>query len=469
MSRLRTPHALLVAGLAGLCLSLMSALVIAAPARAVEPVTTAELKARAIHYLATSQSAEQSVMVGTLTARSSFEGRLWAGFLTTWARINTSMAMNPTVPTGLPTKGHVFIVLGSGLTKSGAVSARFERRLRLAAKAAKAYPGATVLISGGASRHGRTEADVGSRWLRDAGVKASRLIRETRSFSTIGNATYSMAMLARNPAYTSYSLISDSSHLRRASVLFEAAKVLVQQRSGRPWGIKRLANLAHLDLITAGRVPLKSSSVAIAADNVAALFSVLTQYRRLVVKAPAKPALTGLRLTPPATVRYQVGQRWSSRGMVAQAIYDGGVYTNLVTATRLSGFHTRSVGTRRATVTYSYRGVVRTAGFDYRVVRAGSTTTVAASRLTATRARTRVLLTATVKSHVSGVNPTGTVRFYLDGVRLGDVRLGSAKPDVAAFRYPSIAGTGTHRLTARYAGDPRVAASTRTLTVTVRG
>lgn len=99
-----------------LALTIASALVSALPSHAVVVAPSREaLKARALYYFATAQSAERSVMIGTLSTRSAFEGRLWSDFVSTWARINASMTMNTAVPSGLPKKGHVFIVLGSGL------------------------------------------------------------------------------------------------------------------------------------------------------------------------------------------------------------------------------------------------------------------------------------------------------------------------------------------------------------------
>ncbi len=469
MTHLRSGRLLLSTVVLTLWLAIASTLVTALPAHAVSAAPSrATLKARVLYYFAAAQPAERSVMVGTLATRSAFEGRLWANFMTTWTRINANMTMNTTVPTGLPKKGHVFIVLGSGLKSSGAVTATFERRLRLAAKAAKAYPTATVLITGGAARHGRTEAEVGYRWLRKAGVKASRLLRETRSSSTIGNAKYSMALLGRDARYTSYSLISDSSHLRRASVLFEAAEVLVQEQTGRSWGIRRLANMAHIDMARAGHGQLRASSGKIAADNVASLFSVLDQYRRLVKKKPAKLSLTGLDLTPSTTLSYQVGQPLNAGGLVTQAVFDKGTYSMVVTP-KVTGFDTGTVGNRRATISYTYRGVTRTGRIDYQVAKATSATTAIASATTATRSRTRVTVTATVKPVVKTLKPSGSVRFYLDGVRVGTVTLGTTQPGVAAFRYPAIATAGAHRLTARYQGDARVATSYASVALTVQG
>ena len=60
-------------------------------------------------------------------------------------------------------------------------------------------------------------------WLLAKGIPASRILVEQKSTSTIGNAANSMAILAKKPAYTSYSLITATSHMRRSMVLFTAA------------------------------------------------------------------------------------------------------------------------------------------------------------------------------------------------------------------------------------------------------
>ena len=61
------------------------------------------------------------------------------------------------------------------------------------------------------------------------------ILLETTSSSTVGNANNSMAILANSPQYTAYTLISDASHIRRATILFNAAKVKIQERTGKAW------------------------------------------------------------------------------------------------------------------------------------------------------------------------------------------------------------------------------------------
>ena len=170
---------------------------------------------------------------------------------------------------------------------------------------------------------------------------------------------------------------------------------------------------AHIDMARAGHGQLRASSVKIAAENVASLFSVLSQYRALVAKKPAKLTFTALQVTPPSTLSYHVGQKVNTEGLVTRAVFNKGTYSQPVSA-KVTGFDTATVGTRRATVSYTYRGVTLTGRCDYRVTKAASVTTAKPSAATATRSRTRVTLTATVKSQVAGVTPKGSVRFYLD-------------------------------------------------------
>ena len=125
------------------------------------------------------------------------------------------------------------------------------------------------------------------KWLIAKGISSARILVETKSSSTIGNAKYSIAMLSAAPKYTSYTLISDSSHIRRASVLFAAATLLVREKQGTDWSIKPVSNIAYMDLATAGRKPLSASSVAYTASNVASLLGVLPQLKKLVASPPS--------------------------------------------------------------------------------------------------------------------------------------------------------------------------------------
>ena len=432
------------------------------PPRA-EALSAPDLQARAIYFVKVGDTIQRDVNVATLTSAASFEGGLWGQFVDSWASINNHLTMNKTVPSGLPTKGHLFVVLGSALTSSGGLTTKLERRLKLALAALKAYPTSDVLVSGGAARNGRTEAQVMRSWLIARGVASSRIVLETKSPSTIGNAKYSMALLRTLPEYTSYTLISDSSHLRRATILFKAATVRVQLLDGRPWGIRSLANVAYPDLATAGQGPLSAASVSNTASEVASLFGLSTQYRALLTNPPSASALRALALTPPTKLSYRVGEPLVRTGLSVTARYAG--YSRTVTElATISGFTTATPGTRTATVTFTDGGVTKTATFAYTVLKARSTVAMKVSNSRPTAYRTRVVATATVSA---ALTPTGTVSFYLDGRLRATVKLSSAQRGRATFTYPLLAYLGKRQLTVRYSGNSLVSGAATTVTVVV--
>lgn len=437
------------------------------PSVAARAASTSVLKARALYFHKAGKTGQRDFMVSALASRDAWQAELWSGFLDTWSTINDSMRMNRTVPSGLPARGHVFVVLGSALKSSGAMSPKFERRLELAVKALKKYPKAKVLVSGGAARNGVTEAAAGRRWLLRKGLAEKRILVEQKSASTIGNAKYSMALLATTGT-TSYSIISDSSHLRRASVLFEAAEVLVQEQTGRAWPIRRLANVAYPDMAAAGLVPLSSSSVAYATSNVASVLGLSSAYAQVVSAPPRAATLTAVELTPPQQLVYAAGEQLDTSGLRVTAVYDEGVYARVVTPqVELAGFRSDAVGTGTVTATYAEDDVVQQASFGYQVVKARGALALELSTDTPRRARTRVRVLASATTP-TGLVPSGTVRFYLDGELLRSSRLEAGKPGVAGFTYPAIAKAGRHRIVVKYLGSDLVEKVRAGATVTVK-
>ena len=464
----RTTRALVAAFVATAFLAFSSGVIVEPVSHAAEAASVAQLKAQAIYFQQDRDTERRDLAVSAMAASSTWEAELWAGFVESWSSINNAMTMNSSVPSGLPAKGHVFVVLGSGLTSSGKLSAKFERRLKLAAKAAKKYPKSKVLVTGGKPKKGHTEAEVGYKWLVANGVSKSRILVEKKASDTIDNARNSMAILAKSSTYTSYSLISDSSHLRRASILFDAAKVRVQEQSGKAWSISREANVAYMDMKNAGQVPLADWSVSYTAGNVASLFGVTTSYKKLLASPPSDAVLTGVSVTAPAKLTYAVGEKLSTKGLVVKAVYNKGVYTAIVTgAAKVSGFSSAAVGTGTATASYTDGSVTKTSSFGYTIVKASSTTKATPSTTKAKRKKTRVVMKVVVASAASGVTPTGKVRFYLDGKWLKTVTLDKDDKGRVSITYPKLGWKGKRTLTVKYAGSSTLAASSRSVAVTV--
>lgn len=435
---------------------------------AVSPASLTELKAQAIYFLRTGEDDRRQLVLDAMSAQSSWEGKLWTDFLASWQTINNGLSMNSSVPKGLPSKGHVFVVLGSALSKSGKMTTKLERRMKLTLAAARKYPHSRVLVSGGAKRNGRTEGEVMYRWLVGRGVAKSRVLVEKKSASTVGNAANSMVMLAARPAIGSYSLISDSSHLRRASILFRAATVRVQEGTGKPWAIRQLANVAYRDLATAGRTRLSASSVAYTAGNVASVLKVLPAYKDVLGDPPSAPVLTALSLTATRKRTYTVGESLDTSGLVVNAVYNKGVYTRVVTGdTTFTRFDSASVGERTAIASYTDAGVTRTAGFGYTVVKAPSRLGATFSTRSIRVSRTRVAVKASVVAP-NALVPTGTVRYYLDGRRLKTVSLTAESAGTVSFTYPRIGRTGQHTFLVTYSGDSRLEPTRSVVTLTVK-
>jgi vancomycin permeability regulator SanA len=466
VKRLGRLRGILAAALAALLTA--SALVApATPSAAVSAASLTQLKTRGIYYLQTGDDAQRQVVLGAMASTWSRESQLWGDFPQSWETINAHLDMNYSVPKGLPGEGHVFIVLGSALSKSGKITEKIERRVELALKALKKYPRSKVLVSGGKPRKGHTEAAVMKSWLVKHGVPASRILVEAKSTSTVGNAAKSMAMLAKSGAYTSYSLISDSSHLRRASILFLAATLQVQEASGKAWRMSQEPNVAYKDMASAGKGPLRASSVAYAASNVVSLLKLTAGYKAVLANPPTPGVLTSIAVTPPKRLTYSLGEKFDPTGLVVKAVYNKGVYTRVVTAgATLSDFAATELGTGTATVTFTDGGVTRTGAFGYSVVKAASTLWLKPSTTKVVRGKTRVTVKATLGAP-AGLTPTGTVRFFLDGKRLRTRTLPDGGTSVS-YRYPKITTAGDHTLTVTYAGNDQLRPAKVTLKLRVR-
>lgn len=464
-----------VRGTVAVALAVLLAFTGPGQAQAASSISQAELKARSIHFQAVGDTAQRDLTLNSIADVSDWSGALWKGFLTTWGEINQAMPMNTSVPEGLPGEGHVFIVLGSALSSSGTMTATLERRLKLAVKALDAYPASMVVVTGGKPKQGNTEAAVMKAWLVDRGVQSSRILTEDKSSNTISNAKNTMALLAGLPQYTSYTLITDAGHMRRSSVLFRAATMQIEERTGTRWAITPVSNLVYPDM-EAGKVPLSASSVASTATEVASLFGVLAEYQKVVAdlknpvaSPPEKAALSSLTLAPPKKVSYQLGAKPSTSGLVVTAHYSNNGPDRVVTSkAKVTGFSTSKVGKAEATVSYTEGGVTKTATFPYQVTKATSKVSLKLSTTKPKRSKTRVVVKATITAGASKVVPTGTVKFYLDGKKLKTVSLAKAKKGKLSFTYPKIAKAGKHKLTVKYGGTSKLTSTDKTATVKVR-
>lgn len=442
----------------GLIATLMSAalagmLALAGPvgtATAANSATTTDLRARIIYFQGNAETSGRDAAIAALTSQSEWQGKAWKGFVEEWSEITAGMKMNTAVPSGLPTKNHAFVVLGSALTSTGKVSTKLERRLKLAVQAAKAYPNSKILVSGGAPRNGVTEAAAMQSWLVAKGVAKTRIITESKSTSTVGNARYSMEILASRGGFSSYTIVTDSSHIRRASVLFLAAKLRVEEQQSKSWSIKPLANLVFPDLATAGQKALSASSAAYAASNVAGVFGLTSQYNAFVKTPPKTAKLASIAITNPAKLSYGVGEKLSTSGLVVTATYSDGSSRAVTGSAKLTGFSSAKLGNGTISVSYSEAGITKSVGFGYQVVKANSTAKITLSAKKAKLLKTKLAVKVTVGA--GSVKPTGTVKVYLDGKLARTATLKKTASGVAKFTFV-FNKTGSRQLSVVYSGD----------------
>lgn len=121
----------------------------------------------------------------------------------------------------LPERAAV-IVFGHQLEPDGGMRPRLLQRLGVARDLAEANPQAPIVLTGGSLGAALTEAEAMANWLTESGVDPRRLHLETRAEDTVGNALYSMPILA-DLRVEHVRLVSSTYHIRRGLILLSAA------------------------------------------------------------------------------------------------------------------------------------------------------------------------------------------------------------------------------------------------------
>jgi len=435
---------------ATILLGLLSPLVAAPAPTEAATASLTDVKTRLVYFTKASRTTDRALALNALAGQSPLEAKLWTDFLSSWDAATTSQKLNYSAPAGLPDGDHVFVVLGGSLNSNGTLKAQTINRLTVAKAALDAYPHSGVLVTGGNAKSGVTEGQAMHEWLEANGVSDDRILTETKASSTVGNAKYSVAILATKPDVTSYTLISDASHLRRAGVLFDAAVMQVQEKSGREWALKRVENVAYKDKAITN--PASTDTTTVIASEVASLLG-LSGYGAMVSKPPANAKLTGLAVTPPKATTYQVGAKLQTAGLAATAVFDNGAGSLVVTdKVSLKGYDASKVGSSKVTASYTAGSVTKTASFTVAVTKAKSSVAMKLSTTKAKKKSTRVKVTVTITS-ATGIGASGTVKFYSGSTKLKKVTL---KKGTATYTLAKFTKTGTKTITVKYSGSKTV-------------
>ena len=161
-----------------------------------------------------------------VNADGSYSLHLYGGGERAVSLEETALADSPT---------HAFVVLGFEL-KDGRMTDELIGRCRAAAAAARSYPSAILVCSGGATGknnpQGNTEAGLMKQYLAgECGIDASRIFTDERAMTTLENAVNTFEILKAQGVQT-FTVVTSSYHQRWGQVLYNAMAALYNQASG---------------------------------------------------------------------------------------------------------------------------------------------------------------------------------------------------------------------------------------------
>lgn len=130
-------------------------------------------------------------------------------------KINYQLPLSSKVESGV-----AIVILGYALNPDGSMDKKLIERLKAGLLAAKAYPNAPLIVSGGVAQSGVTEAYTMQKWLKINGISQNRIIIEDKSFDTLTNAINTMQIL-QEKHLDKVILVSSANHIRRATALFQ--------------------------------------------------------------------------------------------------------------------------------------------------------------------------------------------------------------------------------------------------------
>ena len=141
------------------------------------------------------------------------------------------VAASETLPNLAAAQADAIVVLGCKLRADGSPGGRLRRRVALGVRLYEAGAAPFVVMAGGGTP--RAEAEAMRETAIAAGVPEAALLLELCSRNTAENALYTARVLHRR-GLRRIVLVSDRSHLFRASLLFRLAGLRVIGRAGAP-------------------------------------------------------------------------------------------------------------------------------------------------------------------------------------------------------------------------------------------
>ena len=211
---------------AALCVTLGAA------AAAEKPASWEIIEKIVVLYAANGEAAADRILelLGELEATDAPTAEKWAKILWCWADKDL-IIHEDVLPDDLPDTDELCLVgLGFQLNPDGSMKDELIHRLETLKRCAEKYPNAMIVCTGGGTAKDNpdvTEAGEMAKWLREHGVRASRIIVENLSQTTAQNASYTMNILKKEfPRVKKLAIISSDYHIATGVLLFRAEAIL---------------------------------------------------------------------------------------------------------------------------------------------------------------------------------------------------------------------------------------------------
>lgn len=167
--------------------------------------------------------------------------------------ISSPLPLKPTILSPKEQTKSAIVILGFGLTPQGQMKARLYMRLAFGIQEAHLNPLAQIIVSGGHSQSGVTEAYRMRQYLVYREIPAQRITLESHSQDTVSNGLETLKILKREDVH-SIILVTSAFHMRRALAVF-SQEALTASYPLYIYGFSSYLNKQDLDKARTGLTP----------------------------------------------------------------------------------------------------------------------------------------------------------------------------------------------------------------------
>lgn len=281
------------------------------------------------------------------------EAAQWRVLMESWHQANTQIDFtNDTLPDGLPDDDSLcIVVMGYQLGSGGTMQDELLNRLNIALAAAKQYPNAYILVTGGATGSGSnaTEASRMASWLMYQNILPERIIQEGNSYSTEDNAINSLKILkSEYPQVKHLALVTSDYHMLRTHLVFAGRQAAV--------GGDIIDIVGHACYDT-------PTGTGMSYAHQAELLGIMTGVSFNKNYKPDLSTVTELTLSGSPTL-----EQGDPLGITATAEYDTGFFRDVTALTEFAGYDPTKLGTQNLSASFTENGVTVTAIISVEVV-----------------------------------------------------------------------------------------------------